>query len=234
MKIKPLLRPAAWVLILMIAVLPVAYKWYAARQAARAEKAIRSSPYWQQKVKEFGMISSKPAIVMIGNSLTNRFDHSVFGREDIVNMGISGDMTSALLDRLDQATRLKPSKIFVEIGINDVVERVSGQEIVANWKMMLERIRRESPESRIYFMSLMPVDMPASLLRWGNTVNNTVVALNGQLKQLCSNYGATYVDLHSAMLENGRLKKEYSEDGVHFTAAGYETWKRVLEPLMEE
>ncbi|TND07487.1 MAG: G-D-S-L family lipolytic protein [Bacteroidetes bacterium] len=234
MKRKRIIRIALILLLVAAIAAPIAYRQYNRSVANKALNGIRSSAYRNEKMKAFETIAPSPPVIMIGNSLTDWFNDSALGVDGLVNMGISGDMTSALLDRLSLATKLKPGKIFVEIGINDVVERVSNEEITENWRTIISRIKNESPETKIYFLSLMPVDLPSTVLRWANSVNNTVNGLNEELKSICKENGVTYIDMHSALEEDGKLKKEYSEDGVHFTRAGYSVWVKVLEPFMEE
>ncbi len=227
------------IVILLLFVLPAAlsplmYSRYCKSTAAEAEKNIRSSAYWNEKVKSFGTITDTVKVIMIGNSLTDWFDPSVLEEPKLLNMGISGDMTGPLLHRLHQATKLKPEKMFIEIGINDVIERVDNEVITANWEKIIAQVKKESPGTQVFFLSLMPVDLPGTVLRWDNAVNKTVVELNDELKKICTRSGVTYVDMHSGLVSEGRLKKEYSKDGVHFTPAGYAVWEQILKPLVKD
>ncbi|MEM6964409.1 MAG: hypothetical protein AAF573_06560 [Bacteroidota bacterium] len=53
------------------------------------------------------------AIVMLGNSLTQSCEWSeLLENPKIVNRGIAGDMTGGLLERLEEITRYRPTKIF--------------------------------------------------------------------------------------------------------------------------
>ena len=63
-------------------------------------------------------------IVFLGNSITEAGgDWNVrFGTSNIVNRGISGDMTEGVLNRLDEIIHYKPIALFLLIGINDIFD----------------------------------------------------------------------------------------------------------------
>jgi lysophospholipase L1-like esterase len=53
--------------------------------------------------------------------------------------------------------------------------------------------------------------------------------INQELKQIAQKENVFWVDLYSHFTdETGRLKREYTWDGVHLTLAGYRNWARVL------
>ena len=63
-------------------------------------------------------------IVFLGNSITEAGgDWNVrFGTSNIVNRGISGDITEGVLNRLDEIIHYKPIALFLLIGINDIFD----------------------------------------------------------------------------------------------------------------
>ena len=46
-------------------------------------------------------------------------------------------------------------------------------------------------------------------------------------------YGATYLDVHSGLSENGELAKKFTYDGIHLTEEGYRIWEQQLNSLLE-
>lgn len=71
---------------------------------------------------------------------------------EFINLGIGGNRTSQLFDRLyKDAIELKPDIVSVLIGINDVWHRHGGEHIATtdeqfalNYRCILERLRRET------------------------------------------------------------------------------------------
>lgn len=63
---------------------------------------------------------SKP-IVFLGDSITEKIDwKELFSKNNILNRGIGSDTISGLINRTDSIVKLKPSKVFLMIGINDI------------------------------------------------------------------------------------------------------------------
>ena len=73
------------------------------------------------------------SIVFLGNSLTQNFELSeFFPNHKIKNRGINGDVSAGILNRVKSITALHPSKIFIEMGINDLGTGVSNDRILKN------------------------------------------------------------------------------------------------------
>lgn len=49
-----------------------------------------------------------------------------------------------------------------------------------------------------------------------------IVATNGWLHSFCAQHGYLFIDDYSAMVdENGKLRRDLSDDGIHPNDAGY-------------
>lgn len=62
-------------------------------------------------------------IVFLGDSITEKIDwHELFHNShyDILNRGIGSDTISGVINRINTIINLKPSKVFLMIGINDI------------------------------------------------------------------------------------------------------------------
>ncbi len=65
-------------------------------------------------------------IVFLGNSITDGAEwYELLGNKRIRNRGISADVTEGILLRLDAITKLKPAKIFIMIGVNDIARNMT-------------------------------------------------------------------------------------------------------------
>ena len=76
----------------------------------------------------------------------------------IKNRGIGGETTSGLLDRLDEVTESQPRKIFLLVGTNCLAADIPVAQVVRNYRKILERVRRESPQTRVFVISVLPVN----------------------------------------------------------------------------
>ena len=66
---------------------------------------------------------------------------------------------------------------------------------------------------------------------------NELAAYNNvKIKKLADQYGFTYVDLYSPLMnvETGEIYPEYTTDGGHLTAKGYEVLTSQITPVLEE
>jgi len=166
------------------------------------------------------------AIVFLGNSITEYGPWTeLFPSKYIVNRGIAGDFTDGVLKRLEGITDAHPAKIFLMIGINDLI-MYSPDHILNNYRTIISRIRKESAETRLIIQSTLPVN---------NEVKNTglnngdVIEINEGLITLSKEFAVEYIDLFPFLVdENGYLKAEFTADGIHLNGDAYLVWKKVI------
>src|SRR5690348_4269946 len=109
--------------------------------------------------KELRARPIKPSdIVFVGNSLTDRFPlREMFPNIPVRNKGISGNTSQDILNRIDSIADAKPRKIFLDVGINDILRNQSVDTLFINYKRIVETIKSKSPDTKIYIQSLLPV-----------------------------------------------------------------------------
>jgi lysophospholipase L1-like esterase len=226
---RPLWVKLACVAVLVVAVPMGSLAVYRHLRTRRIVDATLTSRHWQTQVHRFDQAISGPSgVVFLGDSLIERFDLSTFGNPLIANRGITGDFTEGVLRRLPQIVAMKPAKVFVEIGINDLVERVPPAQVLVNYRRIIENLKQELPTTQLYVQSLTPVSLPSSWLRSTAALNRTIQATNTRLARLCQEEGVTWIDLYSSLQKDGRLRADLSLDGVHLTAAGYAVWRQAV------
>ena len=129
--------------------------------------SLYSSPriYTDHYYKRFLQFMDEPAIgnkdiVMLGNSLTeNGGDWAArLGNKNVRNRGIIGDEVMGVYDRLHQILPGHPAKLFLLIGVNDVSHDLTTDTIVGMIRVTVERIRKESPDTKLYLQSLLPIN----------------------------------------------------------------------------
>lgn len=207
---------------------------YPQQPAAVTDSSRYSAYWWHSKDMYDHLPDTRNEIVFLGNSITDGAEwYELLGNKRIRNRGISADVTEGILLRLDAITKLKPAKIFIMIGVNDIARNMTTGEITANYRTILERIRTESPKTKVFIESVLPVN-PATGMALNHT-NKTaqIMELNEKLKELATEFGHTYIDLFSVMADsNNHLPRKYSIDGLHLSYEGYRVWTEAIRPYV--
>lgn len=172
------------------------------------------------------------SIIFLGDSITEGGNWSeLFPGQSILNRGIGGDITSGILARIDEVVRHQPSKIFICIGTNDLAFGLSNAEILKNYRAIIDKIQKESPQTIIYVQSVLPVGKKVL----AGHDNLKILPLNVEIKKMCDDLKLSYIDLDSVFkVENGYLKSEYTNDNLHLLGAGYLAWKEKIGVYVNE
>ena len=185
--------------------------------------------YWHKRTalfKEEAKTMDTSKVVFIGNSITEGFDlEKFFSESNPVNRGISGDYIDGLLERFDDTVlKLKPSKLFVMIGINDIGAGDSDSLIQSNYQKLLRLILKSLPNTRVYIQSILPTTAV-----WGNCPVKKIQRTNKFVQEFSSRFGFTWIDLYSKFAtKDGYLINDYSIDGLHLNSKGYVNWSAIL------
>lgn len=194
--------------------------------------------YWKQRTTLFDLLPiEKDDIVFLGNSITDGGEWSeLFNNEKLKNRGISGDVISGIKERLYQVVDGKPEKIFLLVGINDVSHNLTAERILSEYEDLVKEIREKTPETRLYIQSIMPIDNGFNRYKALIGKENVVTEINYGLPEIARKYGATYIDLWPALSDRatGKLKKKFTNDGLHLTGAGYAAWVEAIRGFVEE
>lgn len=176
-------------------------------------------------------ITSKD-IVMLGNSLTeNGGDWSArLGKKNIRNRGIIGDEVMGIYDRLHQILPGHPAKLFLLIGVNDVSHDLTPDSIVSMIRMTVERIQRESPETKLCLQSLLPINESFGRYKKLTGKTNLIPEINARLEVLAKEKRISYLNLFPRFTEKGTntLRADLSTDGLHLNEDGYAIWVKAL------
>lgn len=214
--------------------LTLAFLSFGLYQLAGAQKPIDTSyrtTYYEQKVTMFRLLpDTKGEIVFLGNSITDIGEWAeIWQNPKVKNRGISSDNTFGVLARLDEVTSSKPSKVFIMIGINDIAVGTPDSIIIANHRKIYDRIKVASPKTRIYVQSLLPTNADFTEFKRHQNKDEHIRAVNTALQQICAEKGIPFVDLYSRFLDSeGKMSKQYTNDGLHINGYGYMLWKQIL------
>lgn len=211
----------------------------ASKAQTRHTTIAKAPSHYDERVAEFGRRHNvdSTTIVMLGNSLTEYGGD--WGKRlgaDVANYGIIGDHLGGMLRRLHQVTEHHPKAIFFMGGINDVNSKTSASMIFARQKKLIESIQRQSPQTRIYVESLLPINL--SVKQWRPLIGQAhkIPEINKQLKAYCEEKGLTFIDLYPLLTDSDgtTLRRELTRDGLHLTEAGYDIWVDKIKPLVKQ
>ena len=184
-------------------------------------------------------VSPTDNFLFLGDSITYFYPlEEYYDNLPVVNSGIGGNKTTDILS--DMKTRVyqyNPTKVFLLIGTNDLDSNDSDivDTTFNNIKEIIKEIKENRSEASIYVESIYPVN---SLIE-NNTVNNRdnekIRELNKKLSNYCNGGNCTYINLYNELKdEDGNLKSNYTEDGLHLNSLGYVVVTRCLLPYLNE
>lgn len=202
-------------------------------QSLKWDSTYRPTNYAQRVANFRSYPDSSKDIIFLGNSITDFTDwNELLRMPEARNRGISGDITFGILERLDEVTDGKPAKVFILIGINDISRNIPDSIILDNYKKMILRIKKESPKTKIFFNTLLPVNNTFTDRAHFNK-DEHIQAVNEGLKKLAASYKVTVIDIHPHFLDaNKKLDQQYTYDGLHLNADGYKKWAALLKPWL--
>lgn len=196
------------------------------------------STFYEQRATLFEElpVTSKD-IIFLGNSITNGCEWwELFQNKHVKNRGISGDICMGVYDRLDPIVKGKPAKIFLLIGINNVSRGASADTIVSEIGMIIRKIKKESPKTKLYLQSVLPVNDCYGMFEGHTSRWQVVEQINNLLQPLAQKEGATYIDLYTHFVDGdtGKMNPQYTNDGVHLLGRGYLLWRDIVKPYVDE
>lgn len=184
-------------------------------------------------------------IVFLGNSLTQGGKWSeYFGKTGealaakgggIRNRGIIGDDAPGIYDRLNQILPGKPAKIFLLVGVNDISHNIPADSVLSLAGKVVERIRRESPGTKLYLQSLLPVNEQKNKYKSMTGKAGVIREVNAGLEKLAKDYGIRFIRLYPHFTEKGseQLEPSLTNDGLHINEKGYAIWVKQIKKYVK-
>lgn len=169
-------------------------------------------------------------VVFLGDSITEGWAGDALFRDNphFIDRGISSQTAPQMLVRFrfDVAT-LKPAVVHIMAGTNDVARNtgVETPDEIMGYIVSIAQLAHANG-IKVIVASIPPTtDFP---WRRGLEPAPTIKALNARLKVYAASRGFVYADYWSVLASTGGgMKPQYSGDGVHPNAAGYEAMRPV-------
>ncbi len=166
-------------------------------------------------------------VVFLGDSITDgwRLQEHFLGKP-YVNRGIGGQITGEMLGRMKaDVLDLKPTAMVVLAGTNDLARGVAIDTVKNNLSMIGSLAKHAG--IRVVFASILPVSTSTQITM---RPPDKILQLNQWMQEHAKQEGFLYLDYHSAMKdEQGLLRAELANDGLHPNAAGY----KIMAPLVD-
>lgn len=140
----------------------------------------------------------------------------------VINGGLSGDTSSGGLTRLDYWLN-RPIDIFIlELGINDMIRRISTAKIYENLNAIILKVKAKYPNAKLVLMGMeLPVFIPGK-----NAAEFRLI-----FRKLADTYHMTFVPFY---LEGIIGQKHLNlNDGLHPSAAGYKVIADKIWPVIK-
>lgn len=187
---------------------------------------------------ELNKIAQKGQILFTGSSLMEQFPvneiaMSMGVNQVLYNRGIGGTTTDEFLEHIGTVLLdLEPSKVFINIGTNDIHDRDDGEpwqeHLLKNYRRILEILKERLPRTAVYMMAYYPInaDLPdtpewtkaAFRTRTNEALNDT----NRKLAILARDMGCRFIDCNDGIKdEQGCQKAEFTKEGMHMYPDAY-------------
>lgn len=165
-------------------------------------------------------------IVFAGDSITEGYPTSELIKLDkiIYNRGIGAIRSDYLLEHIETLIlELKPVKVFILIGTNDLAYAKAPKRIVENIKNICLKIEEKFPQTKIYLLSVYPVSNTEECrFAVGLRTNKDISEINNLLEDFCKgSNNKTYLNLFDSLISDNSLNPKYTYDGLHLSVEGY-------------
>ncbi|GHV69061.1 lysophospholipase [Spirochaetia bacterium] len=194
--------------------------------------------------------AKKGQIVFVGSSLMEIFPIEKFQQDRdlgldkvIYNRGVRATTTADLLDHIDTLIfDLEPSKIFINIGTNDIGFNVPEGVFLENYDNILHQIKEKLPDTVVYVMAYYPINTVDNFGEeeaehdqfYEYRSNELLIVANAKVEQLAKKNGYQFINVNANLSDaNGNLRKELTFDGAHMLLNGYEIVLKNMKKYLE-
>ena len=194
----------------------------------------------QDKLERYRILNQnvkKGEILFTGSSLMEQFPVNELlmtnGMDQVIyNRGIGGFTTTDMLQHMEEMVfGTEPSRIFINIGTNDIGSpEYQLEALLERYEEIIVRIQERLPEAEINMMAYYPVNETDKIPEgeWGKTAfvtrtNENLNIANAAIGNLAAKKGCRFINVNEGLAdERGKLKKEYTIEGIHMYANGYQ------------
>lgn len=185
-------------------------------------------------------------IVFTGSSLMEMFPVEKFAAEEgpdfpiVYNRGVGGWRTEEMLACLNEMViDLRPRRVFINIGTNDLSDAtVTIDTLIGRYEDILNCIVAAVPGVEVVMMAYYPINYDAAdegmRANLRIRTNERIREANQAVESLANRLGHRFINVNAPLTDDqGRLKAEYTIEGMHIYEAGYRTiWSAIKAEIL--
>lgn len=209
------------------------------RNPTRGERQYLNYQQWrellEQEATAIGEQNPPHLQILLGDSISLWFPPALLPPQKTwLNQGISGDTTKGVLHRLHFLDTLAPERIYLMIGINDLLKGVGEDTVIANQTLIIQTLKRKHPHSELVIFSILPHQGEAATwegkAKFQSVPNHVITRINRRLAQVAAREGVFFFDLYPLFADSSNhLQGHLSTDGLHLSPQGYQLWGFALQ-----
>ena len=201
----------------------------------------------QSKLRRYRELNEhviKGKTLLAGSSLMENFpvNEMLMSRgntKTVYNRGIGGMVLDQYIENVQTVILdLAPSKLFINIGTNDLsFPGDTVGNIIVKYRRLLQIVMDKLPDCKITLLAYyprtagtpVPPPIPGRIARTQENVNSA----NEKLEELARELGLDFLNLNAAVSgPDGYMDPAIATDDIHFSPAGYERVLDLLEPYL--
>ncbi len=189
---------------------------------------------FRNQITEFENVPAETGGIVFTGSSSIRLWSTLkedFSGLPVINRGFGGTVSNDLIVFFDALiTRHQPKLVVVYCGTNDLAEKLTVDEALADYTKFLEMIHAQLPETRVIVTSVKIAESRLAQIP-------QVHALNRELTAWCAERDWTrFVDCTSYLADpqGAPIPVYFRADNLHLSPAGYAKWREILEPVVRE
>ncbi len=188
----------------------------------------------KQEASAIALQKASNLSILAGDSLSLWFPENLLPKDQIwLNQGISGETSQGLMRRLGLWKGLQPQRIFVMIGINDLLKGTSPDQVLKNNRAIVRQLRKTHPKADIVLQSVLPHSGPQASWEGRRKLdripNTQIIQFNRKLAAIAKAEKVHYLELNPLFTnEKGFMRRELTTDGLHLNPQGYLVWSTAM------
>ncbi len=169
-----------------------------------------------------------PEVMMLGDSITEAGPwQALFPNIRILNRGVPGHTTDNLLREMKATVAIKPAKVFLMIGINDLLRRATVEQTFKQYILIVDELQKNK------ITVVMQATLECSRPQCGGAIES-VRSLNQKLQAFAVARNIQWLDLNPGLTNDAQgLLPKYTWDGLHLSKAAYLYWAERLKSLIQ-
>jgi len=232
--VRLLVRTPSLVVGVICTVLLLSISAAAAAQCDQFEELLTTTPAppqnaWLWKFYAERLAATPPGnynLVLLGDSLAQRWPVLSLSPLNVANLGVGGDQTQHVLWRLSspELAKLKPSKILIVIGTNNLTVDISPCAIIAGIGKIIERASEVWPSAEMAFLEIAPRG-DSFMFK-----NDQRMEVNKAIRQIARAKSVNVDDAITCEWHSPCVN--YEDDKIHFSEVGYQLLGRIIKSTM--